>query len=177
MQPPGLNSWGNNYGNELWNNSWTSIPHGIICHAENRTVFSTQRLLVMVRSRAFEGKTILYVEDDPLLARVTIAYLNSLAFGKVVVASDMREADEAMRSTEIDIAFLDVHLGAATTIDLAADLTAKGISIVFTSGYNREELGDRLHDFASLPKPYSLAQLIKALDATLSDQAGNLAAE
>lgn len=173
----GVKCPGYKYGNELWNNLWTLVPHGIIRHAENWTVFSSRKLHVMTRGTAFEGKTILYVEDDPLLARETIEHLNSLVFHEILVASDLREAVDAMKGKAIDIAFMDVHVGAATTIDLAPDLAAKGTTIVFTSGYSREELGDRLGEFAFLPKPYSRTQLLIALDETLSDQSGNLAAE
>jgi two-component SAPR family response regulator len=100
-----------------------------------------------------------------------------MAFGTVLVASNSREAEDVMKNKAIDIAFLDAHVSAATAIDLAPELAAKGICIVFTSGYSRDELGDRLDEFAFLPKPYSFAQLVTALDETLSDQSGNLAAE
>lgn len=82
-----------------------------------------------------------------------------------------------MRDYEIDVALLDVHLGMATTTDLALALSDQGTHIVFTSSYTRDELGDRLGDFPFLPKPFTFGELYQALENAVEDWPGSLAAE
>lgn len=121
--------------------------------------------------------TLFYAEDDPILARETLSRLQKLGFPRVLHAKDLCEAEELTHTSIPDIALLDVHLGMATTIDLAIWLAESGTHIVFTSSYSREELGDRLGDFAFLPKPFTETELSNALKDAAEDRLGRLAAE
>lgn len=125
----------------------------------------------------FGDKTIIYVEDDPLIAEHTLTRLRAMGFARLLFASDLCQAEELMRAQNIDIALLDVHIGPVNTLDLANALAERGAHIVFTSGYTRDELGDRLGDFAFVQKPYSIGALSIALEASINDTPGSLAAE
>lgn len=125
----------------------------------------------------FKNATLLYAEDDPIQAKETVSRLNTLGFSRVLVARDLCEVEELMRDTEVQIALLDVHLGMATTIDVALQLAESGAHIVFTSSYSRDELGDRIGEFAFLPKPFTLSELSEALEDSIDEWPGSLAAE
>lgn len=125
----------------------------------------------------FAEKTILYVEDNPVLANFTSDCLYTIGFGAVVVASNLCQADAVASGRKIDVALLDVHLGPVNTLDLARSLSAAGTRIVFTSGYTREEFGEKLGDFAFVAKPYTLEKLSVAIAETLAKPPGNLVAE
>lgn len=131
----------------------------------------------MITNIEFGAAILLYAEDDPIQARETVSRLNTFGFLNVLVARDLCEAEELVSDAHIDIALLDVHLGMATTIDLALELAESGAHIIFTSSYSRDELGDRLGDFAFLPKPFSLGQLSRSLEDAIDEWPGSLAAE
>lgn len=124
-----------------------------------------------------ENATLLYAEDDAILARDTLSRLHAIGFSRILFARDLCEAEELARQDKIDVALLDVHLGMATTTDLALTLAEDGTHIVFTSSYTRDELGDRLEEFAFLPKPFTLRELSEALEDAIADWPGSLAAE
>ena len=131
----------------------------------------------MKQKSILEQATLLYAEDDPVLARDTLERLNTLGFTDVLMARDLCEIEELARDAVIDIALLDVHLGMASTTDVAPWLAERGAHIVFTSNYSRDELGDRLGEFAFLPKPFTLGQLSQALEDAAKEWPGSLAAE
>ena len=131
----------------------------------------------MTARGVFDGKSLLYVEDDPILAKETVARLGLMGFGDIRIACDLCQVEALVKDFRFDIALLDVHLGMSTTIDIAAQLAETGAHIVFTSGYDRSELGDRLGDFAFLAKPYTFGQLSVALENAGEEQIGSLAAE
>ena len=131
----------------------------------------------MTTRGVFDGKSLLYVEDDPILVKETFARLDLMGFAEISVANDLCEVASLVRDFRFDVALLDVHLGMSTTIDIAAQLAETGAHIVFTSGYDRSELGDRLGDYPFLAKPYTFGQLSVALENAGEEQMGSLAAE
>lgn len=131
----------------------------------------------MTAASVFAGKVLLYVEDDPVQSMETFTRLGLMGFGEILFASDLCQAEALVRDMSIDVAFLDVHLGMSTTLDIAMALAKSGTHVVFTSGYDRDELGDRLGDFPFLKKPFSTGELSIALEDARVDQHGSLAAE
>jgi two-component system, cell cycle sensor histidine kinase and response regulator CckA len=112
-----------------------------------------------------EGKrTILLVEDEENVRRVTGRLLERLGF-RVLLASSAEEALELYEGKGVrpDLVLTDVVMPGLTGIQLAERLRTLDptLPILFTSGYTSRELGRTPDDPPSpfLPKPFSIDDL------------------
>ncbi len=133
------------------------------------------------------SETILLVEDDPHVRRLTVRMLARLGY-EVLQAED---ANAALRTWEaakhVDLLLTDVVLPGASGVDLAGMLRRAHpqLSVLFTSGYPRDTLG-RGGTFNSethylLAKPFTLQQVAtmvrRALTAPRTVEEGTGASE
>ncbi|CAH1654760.1 PAS domain-containing sensor histidine kinase [Chelatococcus asaccharovorans] len=130
---------------------------------------SAQDPTLLPRAR---GETVLVVEDDPRVRRVTVSRLRDLGYD-VLEAENGPVALERLRHHEkIALVFTDMVMpGGMTGSDLAkaAEVLRPGIKLMFTSGYAEPDLVLR-HPASSaqwLMKPYTTAALAKKLRAVL----------
>lgn len=109
-------------------------------------------------------ETILLVEDEETVRRVTRRLLQRLGYTVLVAAS----AEEALvihqsEGDRLDLVLTDVVMPGLTGIELAQRLRerAPGLPILFTSGYTSRELGSDPHRPPApfLPKPFSVEDL------------------
>jgi CheY-like chemotaxis protein len=122
-------------------------------------------------ARAASGETVLVVEDDQRVRRVSVRRLKEL--GYVVIEADSGSAALAVldREEPIDLLFTDIVMaGGMTGVELAheARRRRRELKILFTSGYAEPAVmkGGRLPTNAGwLGKPYS----INDLDAKLRE--------
>ncbi len=106
------------------------------------------------RSQAFRGRRILVLEDEGLIMLTITDVLEGL--GCEVVAAEARpeKALDAVGSTPIDAALLDVNLGEGRTSYAVADaLAARGIPFAFLTGYGSVSLGPEHETRPVLSKP------------------------
>lgn len=110
-------------------------------------------------------RTILVVEDDPMVRSLTARMLHRLGY-RTVLAADARAALELLRDVpSISLVISDVVLqGGMDGVALADACTAlqPGLPVALVSGYPKEALGRNARDprrFALLSKPYSTDQL------------------
>lgn len=124
-------------------------------------------------------KTILLVEDEENVRRVTGRLLERLGF-RVLLASSAEEALDLYegRGVRPDLVLTDVVMPGLTGIEMAERLRGLDphLPILFTSGYTSRELGRTPDDPPSpfLPKPFSLEELDRSVRKAL---AGTLAPE
>ncbi|MEP7311451.1 MAG: ATP-binding protein [Pseudomonadota bacterium] len=116
---------------------------------------------------------LLFVEDDVMIAEVVTSALRGAGFS-VILARTGDEALSILQSgTAIDAVFSDVVMpGTINGIELAEKLVreGKGIPVVLASGYS--EKAPTVPDIVLLPKPYSIASVVRALiDALAARQA------
>ena len=98
--------------------------------------------------------SVLYVEDEIMIAIETVHLLETLGFQSVHVAHNLRTAEELAAKAQYDFALLDVNLGnGECTADFGIALRESGTQVVFVSGYCKSDLGARLGDFDFLEKP------------------------
>jgi PAS domain S-box-containing protein len=119
------------------------------------------------------GETILLVEDDPAVGRVTRERLEALGY-RVVVASNSAEAMAAMAGGEtVDLVFTDIVMpGGTSGLELAQRIRAEAPHrrILVTSGFAEEFSGAPVAaeiGFPFLRKPYSLYELSAAVSGAL----------
>ncbi len=119
-------------------------------------------------------RVVLLVEDEPFVREATCHVLQSAGF-EVVPTADALEAMKAYehRGRKIDLLMTDVALPGRSGRQLADDLrrTSAEIPILLTSGYLETECNTepRKPRTYFLPKPYTRADLVEAMDKILSD--------
>ena len=87
----------------------------------------------------------------------------------VSVCSSVREARQAMASTEFRIALLDVNLGNETSEPVAHDLKDNGTPFIFATGYGDSSvLSSKFPSVPVLKKPYNKTDLLNALNSAMS---------
>jgi DNA-binding response OmpR family regulator len=109
---------------------------------------------------------ILIVEDEPLIAMMIEDFLDVL--GKTAAGSaDTVDAALAMIAEGgIDAAILDVNLRCGEkSFPIADALAAKGIPFVFATGGSQDMVAEGYRDRPTLPKPFTMDGVSKALDA------------
>lgn len=114
------------------------------------------------------GFSVFVAEDEALVAMNLEDMLRDL--GCSVLGPAMR-LDQAERMLEeglaCDAAILDINLGGEMVFPVAEKLRARGIPIIFTTGYGREGLPKEWHSENVLQKPYAAEDIAANLSAVL----------
>ena len=113
--------------------------------------------------RIFEGRRILIVEDEPLLAMELETNLNALGCKTLRSAATLNAAKAAIGDSRCDAALVDVNLGGRQADELAVALTRKNIPFAFVTGYGREGLPAGFKEAAILSKPFAKEELLVVL--------------
>jgi DNA-binding response OmpR family regulator len=101
-------------------------------------------------------QSILVVEDEPLIAMMIEDFLDVLG----------KSALELVDAGGIDAAILDVNLrGGEKSFPIAEALAARNIPFVFATGGSHDSVGDAWADRPTLPKPFTMDGVAKALDS------------
>lgn len=113
----------------------------------------------------FSKLSVLYLEDETLVALDTSDHLKSLGFSSVKTTYRLANAEKCAAEAEFHLAILDINVDRGqTSIDLGKELAAKGTKVIFASGNSgkAEELRGEGFDF--LDKPFSLKDLTRILE-------------
>jgi two-component system, cell cycle sensor histidine kinase and response regulator CckA len=116
--------------------------------------------------------TILLVEDEETVRRVTARMLEKLGYA-VLTAPSAEDALQvhAREGHRVNLVLTDVVMPGLTGIELAEQLREQdpSIRILFTSGYTSRELGRSPDDPPTpfLPKPFSVEDLARMVRTTL----------
>ena len=120
-----------------------------------------------------KSATILLVEDDEIMRRLTRQLLEELGYA-VVEANDGKAALEWVRSNpgRIDLVLTDVIMRNMSGPELVKELSGSnpGLKVVFMSGYTGELIAEREvleRGITLLEKPFSRNALLKTIHATL----------
>jgi DNA-binding response OmpR family regulator len=107
---------------------------------------------------SLEGKRILVLEDEPLIAMLLEDMLEEFGCVTVGPALDIAPAEALARDEPIDAAILDIHIGGRTSHSVAALLHERHIPFVIASGDGADPMpGSK----GMLGKPYR-AESVKA---------------
>jgi len=123
-------------------------------------------------------ETVLIVEDDILCAMVIRDELQDAGYRVLDLTSRRDEALAAARANPPDIALVNIQLhGHDDGIALSADLKLLGIPVLLISGQVNRARSAQSVAIGSLPKPYSPADAVRAVDYLIGRLAGNQALE
>jgi CheY-like chemotaxis protein len=102
--------------------------------------------------RELVGKRILLVEDEPLIATMVVEMLVGLGATVAGPATTLEAGLVLAGAAEIDAAVLDINLRGKRIDPIADVLDARGIPVVFATGYGMAAGADR-PDAAVIDKP------------------------
>ncbi len=117
----------------------------------------------MADNSTLNGIKVLVVEDETIVAMLLEQMLEELSCELAGVAGQVAAATELARSTDADVAILDMNLAGQKVDPVAEVLAARNVPFVFASGYGEDGLTSQWRDRPVLPKPFRLDQLREAL--------------
>ena len=110
------------------------------------------------------GRRVLLVEDDYFVADVLCQELESAGAEVVGPASDVAAALALIEAEPaIGGAVLDVHLGGEMVWPVADVLLARGVPVVFATGYDASAIPARYAGVGRCEKPVEPARIARAL--------------
>ena len=122
----------------------------------------------MSQTISLEGRRILVVEDETLIALLIEEMLGDLGCKVVGPAYRLDEALDLVKATDpIDGALLDVNVGGKPVFEVADLLRARGVPMVFSTGYGDGGLREADRGAPVLQKPFRLGEVETALKAAL----------
>jgi CheY-like chemotaxis protein len=117
--------------------------------------------------RLLNGQRFLVVEDEFLVALDMRQMIEERGGTVVGPAGRLDLALALARSQPIDGAILDINLDSHDSFPVADVLMARGIPVVFASGYDAPQLPERFADVPKLSKPFTEAAVDRALAQAL----------
>lgn len=111
------------------------------------------------------GRDILVVEDEELIASVIEEMLLDLGSGQVWVAATTKAALAILDQHRPHVVVLDVNLGGDSGFHLAQTLADAKIPFVFATGYGRHGLPEQWATRPIIQKPFKLDTLAAVLGA------------
>ena len=113
---------------------------------------------------SLEGRRILVVEDESLVAMLLETILEDMGCTPVGPISNVDEALSVLSGEiELDAALLDVNVAGQQVFPVAEALKARGIPFVFSTGYGEGGLPDQWRGQTTIQKPFTEATVQDAL--------------
>lgn len=128
----------------------------------------------MIQSPANDALTLLIVEDEILPAMALRDGLEDAGYRVMDLTGRWQEALTAVESCKPDLALVNIKLhGRDDGIALAEDLKARGIPVLFISGQESRARTSKTVAIGSLPKPYSVTDMVAAVNFLLAHLKGD----
>jgi DNA-binding NarL/FixJ family response regulator len=115
-------------------------------------------------SNSLAGMSVFVLEDESLVLFNMEDILSELECSVVGPAMRLEEADKLFeQACGADVAILDVNVGGRPVFPLAERLAARGLPLIFATGYGRGGLPETWQQTPVLQKPYTKKQVEQAL--------------
>ncbi|GLR48766.1 response regulator [Sphingomonas astaxanthinifaciens] len=111
-----------------------------------------------------QGRAILVVEDEPLIAMMLEDFLETLGHRIVASCDNLPDAIVQCREGEFDLAILDVNLKGELVWPAAEALKERGLPFVIASGGHVEPPPAVFADAPLLEKPYTIDRIGPVLE-------------
>ncbi|KQT87920.1 HWE histidine kinase domain-containing protein [Aurantimonas sp. Leaf443] len=119
------------------------------------------------------GLSALLVEDNLIISIDAEELLREKGVAKVFAATSVSDANGIIGRESLDVAILDVNLGAETSFPLTETLNAAGVPFVFVTGYGeRIDFPPEAGAAEAVKKPFATGELIAALQRALARRGG-----
>ena len=117
------------------------------------------------------SRSILIVEDEPLIAMMLEDFLDSLGHRVVGTVDSVQDALARVEQGGFDVAIIDVHLKGEHVWPVADGLTQRGIPFILATGGHISPPPAEHANAPVLAKPYTLDAVEPALDAACGAKA------
>ncbi len=125
----------------------------------------------MTVNNMFEGLSILYLEDEPLISLDTADFLREFGFERVEPVYKLDVAIEKADLQKFDIVLLDINIGKGqTSLEFGQKLIDSGANVIFASGNSSGAPELREAGFRFVDKPFSRETLRVELEAVLDPE-------
>lgn len=114
------------------------------------------------------SRSILVVEDEPLIAMMLEDFLETLGHKVHASCESVEEAVAAAEKGGFDVAILDVNLNGRNSWPVARKLREKKIPFVIATGGHVEPPPPEFADAPLIEKPYTVDRVTPALEAALA---------
>jgi CheY-like chemotaxis protein len=111
------------------------------------------------------GRSILIVEDEPLIAMMLEDFVESLGHSPAGTADNIDDALECVERGGFDLVILDVNLGASECWPVADRLAARSIPFILATGGHVTPPPAHHAEAPTLTKPFTLDSVREALDS------------
>lgn len=115
-----------------------------------------------------ETRSILIVEDEPLIAMMLEDFLLSLGHEVRATCESVGEALKAVEDGDFDLAILDVNLKGESVWPVAAVLRQRAIPFILASGGHVDPPPAEFAGVPMIDKPYTIDRVTPALEAALA---------
>jgi DNA-binding response OmpR family regulator len=112
-------------------------------------------------------RSILVIEDEPLLAMDVENSLSAAGFGVIGPAGTIAEALPLLRDRRPDLAILDLNLGGEMVFAIFGQLETAGTPFIILSGHSRKMVPERYRNRPFLQKPYVMSMLLRVIHDVL----------
>lgn len=110
------------------------------------------------------ARSILIVEDEPLIAMMLEDFLDLLGHGVAGTAETVADALGAIEAGGVEGAILDLNLrGGEQSTPVADALAARGIPFMFATGGSGDQIPPAHRDRPTLAKPFTMDGVEQAL--------------
>jgi len=115
-----------------------------------------------------EGKAILVVEDEPMIAMMLDDLLTDLGCSVIGPALNLAEAQNLVGTSVCDAAIVDLNLNGTMAHPVVEALVEKGVPVIVATGYGGDA-SDLPSGCRVLAKPYPIQHIEQMLRACLPD--------
>lgn len=109
------------------------------------------------------GLSVLVVEDDYFLAEDARHALEAAGAKVLGPCGTLEDAQELIRSSQLDCALLDINLGNGPDFTAARELLDRGVPVIFVTGYDRAVIQAELEHVRCLQKPTGGNKIVQAV--------------
>lgn len=125
-----------------------------------------------IKGKMLDGKTILIVEDEAILALDLTFAMEDMGASVMGPCHRLRKALEVACGAQIDGAILDVDLAGEAVFPLADDLARREVPFVFHTGrHNPSELSSRYAGVVVCTKPTAPEHVARTLASLMEQKA------
>ncbi len=114
------------------------------------------------------GRTILIVEDEPLIAMMLEDFLESLGHSIVGTCDSVEVALTQVEKGGFDLAILDVNLKGENVWPVASLLRERNVPFVIATGGHVDPPPAEFNDAPVIEKPYTVDRVTPAIDAAFA---------
>jgi DNA-binding response OmpR family regulator len=113
-------------------------------------------------SRSLLGRSILIIEDEPLIALDVYSALSAVG-ASIIAATDLADAEHLARSAEISAGVLDINFGGRDCSTVCEVLSHRRVPFLFLTGFQPAPIMMSWPKAPVVAKPASHEQLVAAV--------------